>query len=121
MATTTKARKGDLVLVEIVLDRDFTKTTTEYRFGIVASATREGLVKTWYSVGWGDELVSDSEQPIGFQNRLVASQKDVDVNGVIKAAKAHHWPGHPHQPKAFDSLSEAQAIAKPFFLVAVKP
>lgn len=139
MSTTTKARKGDLILVETVsrnyyshaayeeakaAGRTLPTTTTKYEFGVVDSATREGFVKTWRAVGYGDALTSD-----GYTQKIVTypierwwvmTAKTIDVEGVLRAAKAHHWPGHPGQPKAFDTLDEAKQVAKPFLLVAVR-
>jgi hypothetical protein len=126
-----KGRKGDLILIERVnhnhwslaaredakaVGRTLMEVETTYEFGVVASATRDGQPKTWHSVGWGDELVSTGyAQPV--MSRLVnrywiQPAKQVDVEGVLRAAKAHHYPNHPGQPKPFDSLSEAVGIAE---------
>ncbi len=114
----TKARKGDLVLVERVT-RDFvigqgSQQRTAYDFGLVASATREGVVKTFRAVGWGDSLLSESAEPIRHARCWVMYAKTVDVNGVLVAAKAHHWEGHPGQAKAFDTFDDAKAVAARF-------
>lgn len=121
--TFISARKGDLILVETV-HRDYVigqgaRVSTEYQFGVVASATRDGMVKTWAAVGWGDDLVSTDfrgrwvGQDIARAARYwVVPKADVDVDGVLAAAKAHHWPGTPGQPKEYDSLDEARAVAK---------
>lgn len=136
MATTAKARKGDLILVEEVTrnhysaaahaeakaaGRTLAEVEKRYKFGVVASATREGEVKTWRQVGYGEEVTSHYAQPIGYANRWVLSAKAIDVVGALTAAKAHHWPGHPDQPRAFDSFDEARDLARPFLLVAVRP
>lgn len=130
-AEPTKARKGDLILVERVshnhwslaayeearaAGRTLPDTETDYTFGVVASATRDGVAKTWHSVGWGDELVSTGyAQPVASRlvNRYwIQPAKQVDVEAVLRAAKAHHWPNHPGQPRAFDTLDEAIEVAK---------
>jgi len=36
------------------------------------------------------------------------------VAGAFAAAKAHTWPGHPTQPKAYESLEEVRAAVRPF-------
>lgn len=114
-----KARKGDLVLVErtersYVIGQPTTETTT-YMFGVVHSATREGVVKTWSPVGYGDQLLSDYGQQLTRDQRAYVMPKaDIDVSGVLGAAKAHHWPGHPGQPMPFDSIDAAKSAALPF-------
>lgn len=130
-ATENKARKGDLILVERVshnhwslaareeakaAGRTLADTDITYEFGIVASATRDGVAKTWQSLGYGDALLSGYAEDV--KSRLVnrywiQPAKRVDVEAVLRAAKAHHWPNHPGQPKAFDTLDEAKAVAKP--------
>jgi hypothetical protein len=129
-ALEAKARKGDLILIETVTrnsysvaarmeakaaGRELSQEDTTYTFGVVASATREGYVKSWSSVGYGDELVSTYAMPIGTkERRWVVGQKDIDVPAAMKAAKAHHWDGHPGQPQPFDSLKEATDTVRPF-------
>lgn len=133
----TKARKGDLVLVEQVsrnywsvaavqeakaAGRKLPETETSYQFGVVDSATRDGVIKTWREVGYGDDLLTGGRAlPFltfdSFVRCWVLSAKKVDVDAVLRAAKAHHWPGHPGQPKPFDSFDEAQQIA----LAAARP
>lgn len=136
MPETTKARKGDLILVEDVsrnhysvaayaeakaAGRTLPDTTTTYRFGVVASATREGEVKSWRGLGYGDEPVAGGyPMPIRNERRWVMSAKQVDIAGVLIAAKAHHWPGHPDSPMPFDTFDEAKAVAKPYLLVKVR-
>jgi hypothetical protein len=126
-----KARKGDLILIERVdhnyysvaaheeakaAGRELPDTETTCTFGVVASATRDGQPKTWYSVGWGDELVSTGyAQPV--MSRLVnrywvQPAKQVDVEAVLHAAKAHHYPNHPGQPKPYDTFEEARDVAR---------
>jgi hypothetical protein len=91
---------------------------TSYVFGVVASATRDGVAKTCRSVVYGDDLIAGGyAQQVN--SRLVSrfwvlSANDVDVAGVLRAAKAHHWTGHPGQPMPFDSLDEAKAAARPY-------
>jgi hypothetical protein len=115
-----KARKGDLVLVE-VLNRTYvigagTSERTEYRYGVVHSATRDGQIKTWSELGFGDQLHSDYGQPLRGRS-WVLPKADVDVESVLKAAKAHHWPDHPGQPMPFDSFDAARDVARPYAVV----
>jgi hypothetical protein len=121
--SAVKVRRGDVILVERV-DRDYytdgrgVVERTSYAFGVVASATRDGVPKAWHPVGYGDELVAEGyAQPVNSRlvNRFwVLSAKDIDVTGVLRAAKVHHWPDHPDQPMPFDSLDEAKAAARPY-------
>lgn len=136
MSTTAKARKGDLILVEDIsrnswsvaareeaknAGRTLPDTETRYQFGIVDSATREGEVKTWRQLSGGEALVSTGyAQPMGQSRRWVLSAKQIDVTGVLKAAQAHHWPGHPDSPRPFNSYEQAREVARPFLAVAVK-
>jgi hypothetical protein len=123
--TSTKARKGDLVLVERI-DRDYVigqgaVEYTTYNVGVVASATRDGIAKTWRRVGWGSALISGGHAEPLQNSRLVSRYwvmpaKRIDVEAALRAAKAHHWPGHPGQPKAFDSLDEARSALRPCLL-----
>jgi hypothetical protein len=114
-----KARKGDLVLIErtersYVIGQPSTESTT-YEFGVVHSATRDGIVKTWSSLAYGDELIHDYGRPLTHRERAyVMPKSDIDVTAVLEAAKAHHWPGHPGQPMPFDSIEEAKETARPF-------
>jgi len=112
------ARKGDLVLVETV-ERSYrigapSTETTSYSFGLVHSATRDGVVKKWSGVGYGDELVSDVGVKLRPGQRIwVLPKTEIDVAAVLQAAKTHHWPGHPGQPMPFESLDEARDVARP--------
>jgi hypothetical protein len=112
-----KARKGDLIVVEraersYVIGQPSTETTT-YHVGIVHSATREGDVKTWCALGYGDELVSPYGQTVKYARRWVMPAKEIDVDAALRAAKAHHWEGHPGQPKPFDSLDAVKETLRP--------
>lgn len=127
-------RKGDLILVERVSRNSYSvaahleakaagcelpSSDTSYTFGVVASATRDGIVKTWQAVGYRDELLSTYAQPIGTGERhWTMPRKAVDISAVLAAAKAHHWPGHPGQPRPFATLEEATAVARSFRLSA---
>ena len=117
------ARKGDLILIGTV-HRSYvigqgSEESLDYTYGVVASATRGGEVKTYYAVGFGDDQLSPYAQPVPPSARVecrvyVMSAAEIDVMAVVRAAKAHHWPDHPGQPRGFDTLSEARAVARPF-------
>jgi hypothetical protein len=120
-----KARKGDLILVGVVHTATYVtrqgrgEDTLDYSYGVVASCTRAGVVKTYRQVGYGDALLSTAavDVPASAVNErrvFTMPASEIDVMGVIGAAKAHCWPGHPGQPKGFDSLAEARALAQPF-------
>lgn len=112
------ARKGDLIVVECVSHSYAVKgprtVNTTYRVGVVDSASRTGTVKTWRAVGYGDQLLSSYAQGVKYDKHWVMSEKDVDVDGALGAAKAHHWEGHPGQPQDFDTLDEVRAALRPF-------
>ena len=116
-------RKGDLIIVEhtthdYVIGQGRTERV-EFRVGVVASATRDGVAKSWFDIGWGDELLSGYAQPVRSGDRArVVSAKEIDVPAVLAAAKEHHWPGHPGQPMPFGSLDEVRDLARPFRLLA---
>lgn len=120
--TITKARKGDLILVErternswstaAVAEaqaegRELPETSACYSFGVVTSATREGHVNTYRLVGASNDLESGGS---GFGVRiryLLVSAKNIDVDGVLKAVEAR---------PVFNALDEAQAIARAFLI-----
>ena len=114
------ARKGDLIVVECVSHSYAVKgprtVNTTYRVGVVASATRDGQVKTWQANGYGDQLLSGYPQPIRYDHNWTTSAKEIDVDGALGAAKAHHWEGHPGQPQDFDTLEEVRVALRPFKL-----
>jgi hypothetical protein len=89
---------------------------TTYEFGMVASATRDGVLKSWFRIGYGDQIVSEYQSILTREERAayVLSQSEIDVSAVLTAAKSHHWPDHPGQPMPFDSVEEAREIARPF-------
>lgn len=117
-----KARKGDLVLIERT-ERTYgigvpTTESTTWSFGMVASAARDGVVKSYFSLAYGE----GGESPVSeYQSVLTRNERaayvmpkaSIDVAAVLWAAKAHHWPGHPTQPMPFDSVEEAREIARP--------
>lgn len=121
--TQAKARKGDLILVKKISSisysvaavaeardagRALPTASADFWFGIVASATRDGLVKTWTRINWGETLdMTGHAEKIGNCGHWTLPAKVVDVTAVLTAAQAHHWPGHPGQPQAFASYDEA--------------
>jgi hypothetical protein len=118
---TMKARKGDLVAVQRTT-RDYvtgqgSTERAEVQLAMVESVDRNGVVKSYRTVGWGDELVSDTAQKVDpvREKTLAVSQDRVDVRAALEAAKRHTWPNST-QPKAFDSFEEAARVAKQFAL-----
>lgn len=114
------ARKGDLVVVEQRTSTYFTGRgtvfATEFNVGVVASATREGTVKTWRHLGYGEDLLSTGAQPIRYDKCYVLPKSRIDVDAALVAAKLHCWPGHPTQPKAFDSIEDVRECLRPLLL-----
>ena len=112
-----KARKGDLILIERKTHTssliEARRESVTYEFGVVGSATREGIVKTWRQVGYGDALMSQSDSVLPRHGRMwIMPAKAIDVEAALMAAKAHHWDGHPGQPKPFDSFEDAREAVR---------
>ena len=135
LSETSPARKGDLILVEyrsrphytarVLVEakargRTLPDVQTEYVFGMVASTTRDGEVRTWRETGFGDQLLMTAAQQIGRDRHWVLSAKMIDVAAALTAAKAHHWPGHPGQPQSFETFEQAHQAVLPL-LVAAAP
>jgi hypothetical protein len=111
-----KAKRGDAIAI-VTESRDYvigrpSSTATRVEVGIVTSITRDGVVKAFRNT-W-----SESPQPIervvGFKQCIVIPSDVVSPADVMTVAKAHHWPGHPNQPKAFDSLEALREALKPY-------
>jgi hypothetical protein len=122
-----KARKGDLILVGTVHASygigQGREEALSYDFGVVVSATRAGLAKSWRRLGYGDDLLESAAVPVPEQalrdkRVYVVSAVAIDVDAVLRAAKAHHWPDRPGQPRGFDTLSGARECARPFVIEA---
>jgi len=116
-----EARKGDLILIE---RKEIISSLTEprrervtYEFGMVASATRDGVVKSWHMLQWGEGVISPNDVVLPRHARMwVMPKKGIDVLGALAAAKAHHWDGHPNQPKPFDTFEDARECVRPFVI-----
>lgn len=116
-----EARKGDLILIErkaiITSLTEPRRERTTYEYGVVGSATRDGVVKTWHPLGYGDGLLSVSDSVLPRHARMwVMPRKAIDVEAALRAAKAHHWDGHPNQPKPFDTLEAAKDAIRAYVI-----
>lgn len=113
-----KAKKGDLVVIERTI-RDYVAgqrgitERTDYVFGVVDKVNRDGVVQTYRTPGYGDELISANPMPVMPREKArVLSAQTVDVAAVLAAAKAHTYPNS-DTPMPFKSLKEAQDLARP--------
>lgn len=109
-----QAKRGDLAVIEYInsyTTGDFRRVTrNQYDLAEVTSITRDGMVKAVRDQ-WGQ--VRPIDQWFGFQRALVVPAADVDKGAVLAAVAAHHYGGHPGQPKPFDSLDEVRALVGP--------
>jgi hypothetical protein len=109
-----KAQRGDLVVVHRTQSITFTdrvERRDEFRVGRVTNITRDGAVKKWAPVGFGETPVEVDRVR---DTVRVAGQRTVDVDAALDAARAHHYDGHPEHPKPFDSLEEVRELLAPF-------
>lgn len=124
-AETCQARKGDLVLSRsdepnywsVAVQREqqgLPAATIRFTFGVVGSASRGGLIKSVQEIGWGDELLDQRAVPMTAQRAWLMPRAWVDMDGALRAAKAHHYPNHPGQPMPFESFEEALAAVRPY-------
>lgn len=114
------AKRGDLVVVvqrhvDTVLGKGHV-AREDCVVGIVASINREGLVLRYRSV-WGGEPV---RLPVGGWT-LIVKRRMIDVDAAFTAAKKHSWPGHPDQPKPFESIQEARDFLGAFLVKKAVP
>ncbi len=105
------ARKGTLIVAEensrtYSTVADTSHTARSYRLGVVSSATRGGGVRTWQDIATGD-----APKPMRGAFWVVPAEV-ATVAKAAEIAKAHCWPGHPNQPKAFDSLEDIKAALR---------
>jgi hypothetical protein len=114
-----KARRGDVVLI-VRTTRDYiigqaARERTDCSFALVSSITRDGMVKKVRRIAYGSDVLESAPSDLGLHDRVyVLPATDVDVTGLLAAAKAHHWPDHPNQPMPFGGVDEARELARPF-------
>ena len=115
----TKARRGDLVVLE---KRTSYTTTSEgyheatvYDVGIVASITRDGIVKAVETRYGGSTPLKNMH---GIGRTFVVPQGEINVREAAEAAWSNEWrPGYPGKP--FDSLDDLRDVVRPFLVGAV--
>lgn len=112
----TPARRGDIVIVQttrraIVLGKG-AMDYDRFHVGVVTNITRDGAVRKWREVG--TETVHPIDRAIGYVQHWVVSKPRVRVDDVLRAAAEHTWPGHPNQPRPFDSPDEIKALLRQF-------
>jgi hypothetical protein len=81
-----------------------------YEIVTVTSVSRGGWVLR-YRTAWGSEI--DLRRfKLGNRPTIILAS-DVDTTAAEAVAKAHHWPGHPGQPQAFESLEAVREALAP--------
>lgn len=96
------ARRGDLLLLG--QDGDC------WRFGVVTSITREGVVRAARLVGYGD-VPTMIYPPRPGQVVKVMCRDRIDVDAALAVAAAHTWPQH-DSPMPYSSLTEAREAVR---------
>ena len=117
-----KAKRGDSVAI-VKKTRDYvmgqgTTERTEVTLAKVTSITRDGWVKAFTEYGWSESTSYPLERVISLGQALVIPASMIDPADVRAVAKAHHWPGHPDQPRPFDSLEEAREALRPHLITS---
>lgn len=106
------ARRGDLVVVDRCVWRDFQQAQHEYDVMEVTNVFRDGRVKA------ARALDSAYPQPLsricGYERHHMVYARLIDKTAAVEAVLAHHWPGHPGLLKSFDSLDEVRDLLKSF-------
>lgn len=115
-----KAKRGD-VAVLVTERRTYmigqpSETRTAVDVFEVTSVTRDGLVKAVRSA-WAGSAPTLLARMAPASVHLI-SQDTVSAADALRVAAAHHWPGHPGQPMAFDSLDEVREALRPLVKVA---
>ena len=111
-----KAKRGDSIAIvkesrSYVIGQGST-TKTEVELATVTNITRDGQVKAFRSA-WGG-APQPLDRVIGFKQLLVIPNAVVSNADVMAVASAHHYVGHPGQPKSWDSLEEVREALKPY-------
>lgn len=115
-----KAKRGDSVAI-VSETRDYvigqgSSTATRVELGQVTSITRDGAVKAFRSLGWSDSSARPIERVVGFRQAIIIPATQIAPDDVQSVAKAHHWPGHPNQPRPFESLEEVREALRPHLI-----
>lgn len=109
-----RARRGIIAIATTTTLVPNLRGPVEYRrrceIVTVTSVSRGGWVLR-YRTAWGNEVDLRRFGPANRPTLVLAS--DVDTAAAEAVAKAHHWPGHPDQPQAFDSLAAIREALAP--------
>jgi len=110
------AKRG-MVVVHVVECRDWisgqpNREYTEVHVGVATSITRDGVVKRYRRFGWSD-LTIEGPASARFRGQLLAVP-NVDPAGAEAATRAHFYPGHPNQVRAFADLAETREALRPY-------
>ena len=123
MGTTTKARRGDLVGVEITsasyasgLGR---VTRTEFELFEVTGITRDGAVRAVRAVAWGSDYATPISRVFGAGRRWVIPAATIDKSAAISAAQSHTYPNST-TPKRWESFEEMREALRPYLTVPVR-
>jgi hypothetical protein len=107
------AKRGDLAVI-IIERQDYyigqasPPARTEVTIHEVTSVTRDGAVKAVRGTWPGSSPVPVERLARGARI-LTMSKTAIDVPAALDVARAHHWAGHPGQPRPFDSLAAVRA------------
>jgi hypothetical protein len=116
-ATTCKARRGDLVALE--LRRSYHRVngprveSTAWEVREVTNVTREGVVKATRRLDDPDGRPQLLERELGLLSRRVIPAGTVDVDAVKATILAHTYDGPAGTLKPFDTLEELRDAVRP--------
>lgn len=82
----------------------------EYEIVEVTSVSRDGWINRYRNC-WGNEVAFNWARAAYAGYSILVP--DVDTEQARAVATAHHWPGHPNQPKPYETLEEVKAALQP--------
>jgi hypothetical protein len=110
MSMTSKAKKDDLVIVEsksrisTLSARTAAPIYSMFRIGIVASASKDGIAKTYAPFGIKDSRVHKIADVAGLVAAHVVAKEKIDVAGALVACEG----------KDFTNIDEVRAFFRSF-------
>lgn len=114
-ASASRARKGDLVLVETEHSYDYQgeerRRTVSYQLCVVGAATRDGVVKTILGPSAYIEGRQPSQLPRATRRRWVLGRDRVDVDGAMRSLSTERGNKF-GAVEDFGSLEEAQRFVR---------
>lgn len=115
-----KAKRGDVAIL-VTECRTYvigqpSETRTAVNVFEVTSVTRDGLVKAVRSA-WANSAPTMLARMVPATVHLI-SKDTISAADALRVAAEHHWPGHPGQPMAFDSLDAVREALRPLVKVS---